>query len=72
MAVGRVLWSCAALVAIAGCAAVAVGMSRAATAPDGAATPFAMPTLTAQVDQPVATWTPRLGRRPRPWESPIA
>lgn len=55
MAVGRVLSSCTALVAIAGCAAVAVGMSRAATAPDDAATPFSMPTLTATSDP---TWTP--------------
>lgn len=58
MGVGRLLSSCAAVVAVAGCVTVAVGMSRAASAPDDAATPFSMPTLSAQSDPPQASWTP--------------
>jgi L,D-peptidoglycan transpeptidase YkuD (ErfK/YbiS/YcfS/YnhG family) len=62
MGAGRVLSSCAALAAIAGCAALAVGMGRAATEPDGGARPHAVPSLTAEPEPPVGTRPPRRAR----------
>jgi L,D-peptidoglycan transpeptidase YkuD (ErfK/YbiS/YcfS/YnhG family) len=52
MAVARILSSCAAVVAVAGCTAVALGMSHAASAPDAAVTPYSIATTAAPSDQP--------------------
>jgi L,D-peptidoglycan transpeptidase YkuD (ErfK/YbiS/YcfS/YnhG family) len=49
MSVGRVLSSCAALLAVGGGVLVAVGMSRAATAPDAGETPYSMPSESSPV-----------------------
>jgi L,D-peptidoglycan transpeptidase YkuD (ErfK/YbiS/YcfS/YnhG family) len=59
MAVARILSSCAVVVAVAGCTAVAIGMGRAASAPEAAVTPYSVPTMTTPSDQPVATPIPR-------------
>ena len=56
MAVARVLSSCAAVLAIAGCAALAIAMSQADTAPG--ARPDPLPTLSVGSDPPAKTWTP--------------
>jgi L,D-peptidoglycan transpeptidase YkuD (ErfK/YbiS/YcfS/YnhG family) len=59
MAVARILSSCAVVVAVAGCTAVAIGMSRAGGAPDGAVTPYSMPTISAPSDEPLPSPIPR-------------
>jgi L,D-peptidoglycan transpeptidase YkuD (ErfK/YbiS/YcfS/YnhG family) len=54
MAVARILSSCAAVVAVAGCTAVAISMGRAASTSDAAVTPYSIPTLSAAPARPVA------------------
>jgi L,D-peptidoglycan transpeptidase YkuD (ErfK/YbiS/YcfS/YnhG family) len=69
MAVARIVSSCAVVVAVAGCTALAIGMSRAASAPEAAVTPYSIPTLTTPSDQPTATPVPRRAV-PRPHPAP--
>jgi L,D-peptidoglycan transpeptidase YkuD (ErfK/YbiS/YcfS/YnhG family) len=57
MSVGRALSSGAVVLAVAGCATLAVGMSRAATAPNDSASAFSMPTLTTAPAVPAANAT---------------
>ena len=67
MSLARILSSCAAVVAVAGCTAVAIGMSRAASTPDASDTPFSMPTMSTPSDLPVrATFPLRAVPTPHP------
>jgi L,D-peptidoglycan transpeptidase YkuD (ErfK/YbiS/YcfS/YnhG family) len=67
MVVARILSSCAAVVAVAGCTALALSMSRAASTPDAAVTPYSIPTITAPSDQSLPARIPRrAASRPHP------
>jgi L,D-peptidoglycan transpeptidase YkuD (ErfK/YbiS/YcfS/YnhG family) len=58
MHVGRVLASCAAVLAVGGFTTLAVGMGRAATTPDAGPSAFSMPSSTEAPDPTTAVWTP--------------